>query len=403
MKLSRVHYSPFITESIRQYHFRMDVEKPEYEHPDLEPFRRVRIAEMEEERFRRLTGTQQRQQAREVSEASTSTLRPLSMSGDSTPTMSEASEVLYDRMDVDTPQTAASDGILSRENQEAPIIVATDFGTTFSAVAFARREKHPRIDMIINYPDDPRSDMGRKNLEVPTESWYPRAGQIEDSPFDDSRSGADDEPSDDLYEASDQEDNQVLPDDSIDGDAMMETEQLPATNENRTIFWGYGIQSLTTPDMDRNEFNCLSRFKLLLDTTERTQKVRDGLRPVLKRLRDLKTIKNDEDVIADYLTQLFLHTKGQLITHHGISESTSIEHVLTIPVVWKSKETRIMQRAVKAAIEKSGLGTIDSLFLVSEPEAAATYAVSKGLKVNVSIAPEFRDKLLNQALPTPGQ
>lgn len=97
-----------------------------------------------------------------------------------------------------------------------------------------------------------------------------------------------------------------------------------------------------------------------------------------------KTIREDIDVIADYLAHFLLHVKKQLISD-GIVNIDLVEHVVTVPIVWSTKALRAMQRAMQTAIRKSECGSINNLFLVSEPEAAAAFILSKGTRINVNI------------------
>jgi hypothetical protein len=366
------------------------------EHPDLEGFRQQRIAELEEERLAHLTGENSSEVQREMSEASTATLLPMSISGQSTPTMRGRSQTMdlellndpiveLDRMNIDSPDSMGS----SPEEDNRPLIIATDFGTTFSSVAFARRgtEQRPVVDTITNFPHDPLSLAGRPTVQVPTESWYPEQSQLDESSMPMEYDDLEAQFPEDSYGASDEDDNQSPNDENMeDGDAM-ETDPAPAPEGNRphNFIWGYGIREvLARPDIDHSRYNRISRSKLLLDTSKNTDKNRKDLRPALQRLKRSKIIKDDEDVISDYLTELFIHAKRQLLQHHELSQNTKIEHVLCVPVVWKAKACRTMQRAMKTAIEASGLGTMDGLFLVSEPEAAAAYVLGRNREVNVS-------------------
>jgi molecular chaperone DnaK (HSP70) len=115
--------------------------------------------------------------------------------------------------------------------------------------------------------------------------------------------------------------------------------------------------------------------------------VRNELDPILRRLKRRKIIKENEDVIADYLARLFMHAKAQLKEEGFISDATPIEHVLTVPAIWTADACRKMQKAMTVAIEQAKFGTVEDLFLVSEPEAAATYVLGqckKGNAISVS-------------------
>ncbi len=123
----------------------------------------------------------------------------------------------------------------------------------------------------------------------------------------------------------------------------------------------------------------------MLDDSPDTQKVRDKLRPILNQLKRSGIIKKDEDVIADYLSRLFLHTKEQLILNHGFTDSDSVEHVLCVPNIWSSKACRTMQQAMEIAIRRSELGSLENLFIVAEPEAAATYVLHNNINFRIKV------------------
>lgn len=122
-----------------------------------------------------------------------------------------------------------------------------------------------------------------------------------------------------------------------------------------------------------------------LDKSEETVTVRRHLRPIIQQLKARNIIKEDEDIIADYLTQLFRHTKHQLINSHNMAGDCTIEHVLCVPNAWKSDACRKMQTAMSNAVERSEFGSMKNFFLVSEPEAAASYALSVDNQLNVSL------------------
>ncbi|OBT41085.1 hypothetical protein VE00_09322 [Pseudogymnoascus sp. WSF 3629] len=98
---------------------------------------------------------------------------------------------------------------------------------------------------------------------------------------------------------------------------------------------------------------------------------------VLQQLKRSEHIESEVDVINDFLTQLLRHVKRQLTVVHEISCSAPIRYVLTVPVTWKPIALLEMQNAMKIAIKTAGLGTMDYLFLVTEPEAAMNYLIQK--------------------------
>ncbi|KAF7957362.1 hypothetical protein EAE96_002947 [Botrytis aclada] len=251
------------------------------------------------------------------------------------------------------------------ENEVDRLIISTDFGTTFSCVAFASTKDDIRV--VRGFATDPMSINKRPRLDVPTESWYPTKAKLEELAM---MINADmDEP---MLRFDDEDDSDV--------DAQDQSSSKP-----KTMFWGYEVQDkLSEPDLDKKQYNCIMRSKLLLDTSYETEKIREELKPVLKKLKAKKYIKADEDVIAQYLEQLFLHAKRYLKDILRLKDTTIVEHVLCVPVIWSPGACRKMQKAMEIAIQKSDLGSINNLFLVSEPEAAAAYV----LEYSNSIAPE---------------
>lgn len=281
------------------------------------------------------------------------------------------------------------------DQQVAPkhFTVAIDFGTTFSSVSFialespeTKRRIHPnQICSVEQYPYAPSLYYDQRK-EVPTESWYPRVALRDDvcdnEPQDISaeltRDGSSEDGSDGDQQATPLEANHIdTPADPID-------EEEDADDEtSREYFWGYGVQKqLQYPDSNRAQTRRIARSKLLLDTSPHTATIRAHLKPSLDKLKKLKVIKEDTDVIADFLEHLFQHTKAQLTRSHGFHNACSIEFVLCVPAIWTQKACRIMQTAMATAISRSGFGKVDSgsidnLFIVSEPEAAAACVLAE--------------------------
>jgi hypothetical protein len=284
-----------------------------------------------------------------------------------------------------------------------PIIIATDFGTTFSSVAYARRGEGllPDVKIIDSYPNEPSHyTNGHPSLQVPTESWYPNEPTLEEA----SRSPT---PIQDyfpqrvsngnLYDAESDDGRDIYdgPYDKPDEEYAVHPRSPPP--KLRSFVWGYGIQTEINEDMDHGKFNRIARSKLWLDKSHHTASIRNELDPILRRLKRRKIIKENEDVIADYLARLFMHTKAQLKEEGVISEVTPIEHVLTVPAIWTADACRKMQKAMATAIEQAKFGAVENLFLVSEPEAAATYVLSQCRKGNaITVSNYWCHLLLNR-------
>jgi hypothetical protein len=150
------------------------------------------------------------------------------------------------------------------------------------------------------------------------------------------------------------------------------------------LFWGFGVQKqLKNIDIPKDGTRRLARFKLMLDeNSTATESIRAELSLVLRNLKKSRLIKQDTDVISDYLEQLFKHTKDELRRLNEYSSSIPIEFVLCVPAVWPSRACRVMQAAMSAAAERSELGSLvngslDNLFIISEPEAAAACVLAE--------------------------
>ncbi len=365
------------------------------EHPYLEAFRHERLHELEEQRFRRLTGMedQEMQDEAAMSRESSATLRATSEADSAYGCY--GSNATEDEMDIDRREemTPVIDDTLR------PIIIATDFGTTFSSVAYARRGEGllPDVKIIDSYPNEPLIyTNGHPSRQVPTESWYPNEPTSEEvsrspTPIQNyvpqvSRVNLYDAESDnegDIYDGPyDRLEDCDRPEEEL---GMRQTSPPP---KMRSFVWGYGLQDEINEDMDHSKFNRIARSKLWLDKSKHTEVVRNDLDPILRRLKRRKIIKENEDVIADYLARLFRHGKAQLKEEGVISDATPIEHVLTVPAIWTADACRKMQKAIAFAIEQAKFGTVEDLFLVSEPEAAATYVLGQCKRGNaISVSP----------------
>ncbi|KAM0169736.1 hypothetical protein ACHAPF_009685 [Botrytis cinerea] len=273
--------------------------------------------------------------------------------------------------------------------KEKRFIVAIDFGTTFSSVSFLALPRDAKssdlsnayiylnkIQTIINYSGEPmRSGYLPRRKEVPTEIWYPKKAYLDPLLL---RSRA--RPIDVInIDDSDDEQQQNRGED-LNEDLDMELDE--DDEEDNGTLWGYQIQrKLEFADSNRNQNRRMARFKLLLDESDLTQKIREDLEPYCQELKRDRIIKEKEDIIADYLHYLFVHTKNELIKHHEFTETSPVEFVLCVPPIWTPKASRIMQKNMERAMRESGLGrvendSVDNLFIVSEPEAAAAYMLA---------------------------
>ncbi|MCJ1246533.1 hypothetical protein MMC30_003741 [Trapelia coarctata] len=275
-------------------------------------------------------------------------------------------------------------------------VVSIDFGTTFSSVSFMAFPENEtplavlpsEIKSVVNYPDEPRLGFRERRREVPTESWYPNRVLHDDQDATEIAGNLDDpndEMLEDLHEGGSPTDSQEVVE-SIEEEIEIEmedgAEDHAEDDDSRDFFWGFGVQrQLQFPDTNRNQNRRVKRSKLLLDNSDHTREIRNQLRPILNRLKNKKLIRNDEDVIADFLEHLFRHVKEQLIRHYGFSDACPVEFVLCVPAMWTQKASRTMQSVMETAIRRSGFGnlqdgSVEDLFIVSEPEAASAHVLA---------------------------
>ncbi|GFF41245.1 predicted protein [Aspergillus udagawae] len=242
-------------------------------------------------------------------------------------------------------------------------IVAVDFGTTFSAVAYTvLRPGDERtfvdvhqISCISDYGDAGESVRGL-TMEVPTETCYP----LRPRP------------------------SQASSGEMMDLDAAITTAPI---DTDQIFRWGFSVpEHFKTPDADRSNLRRITRSKLLLDKTDFTRELREQLQITAKELEALEIITNSLDLIVDFLTHLLTHTKAQLIKSHGFDDRDSVEWVLCVPVVWRRRAVRKMQDALIEASRRSLFGrtisnSVENLYIVSEPEAAAAHVLASTREV----------------------
>lgn len=122
--------------------------------------------------------------------------------------------------------------------------------------------------------------------------------------------------------------------------------------------WGYEVK----PDQER-----LHYLKLLLDPRQQLPSYiqRADLEAQLER--DGKTVA---EAVSQYLTLLQKEAKDALTRRYGESMvgSTTIDYVLTVPAVWSDA-------AKDATLQAARIAQLSPITMVSEPEAAAIYAL----------------------------
>lgn len=267
-------------------------------------------------------------------------------------------------------------------------IISVDFGTTASAVSAVKLPRgcspdsidpgsirsigdFPDVAMVCRQ-DDPMW------YKVPTEVMYPANSRYYKQQATISQEATD--TGNDVLMHDQNHDNFDESDDEEDDDDL------------QSFRWGYQVGDLwTNPTAHSNEMTCpLARFKLLLDKSAITKPVRTHLKKTLKPLHNKKIIQDHYQPITDFLSHLLAHTKSEL-AKEGVDSCWQFEVVLCVPAIWGPEALRTMQICLARAMDRAefpGVDTqnnsIERLFIVSEPEAAATYMVSQNYNFRVS-------------------
>lgn len=138
--------------------------------------------------------------------------------------------------------------------------------------------------------------------------------------------------------------------------------------------WGYQVDQSACLGKKRQP---IRGVKLLLDES---QKYRYS--PALESAKALKDLKKTPlEASGDYLGKVVAHARDILHRRFGTAlEAMDLQYVLTVPAVWSDKAKDSTRRAAYAAgIDPS------NLTLLSEPEAAAVYAISTLPDISVTV------------------
>jgi hypothetical protein len=156
--------------------------------------------------------------------------------------------------------------------------------------------------------------------------------------------------------------------------------------------WGYQVHELLSlPSTHLDSSNQpLSRFKLVLDNSPVTKALRERVQHTVDKLKKQRIVSGSLCVITDFLTCLLKHTEREL-QNEGYDDSFQREIVLCVPAIWTQQACRYMQTSMAAAMKRAdfrGVDTdtnsIENLFIVSEPEAAAAYVLADEHGLDVS-------------------
>ncbi|KAJ5339952.1 hypothetical protein N7452_006680 [Penicillium brevicompactum] len=134
--------------------------------------------------------------------------------------------------------------------------------------------------------------------------------------------------------------------------------------EDKGVRWGYQVDQSAYRGKKQQP---IRGVKLLLDES---QKYRYD--PAKESEKTLKTLKRSPvEASGDYLGKIVAHARDILLRRFGTAlEAMDLQYVLTVPAVWSDKAKDSTRQAAYAA----GID-FAKLTLLSEPEAAAVYAI----------------------------
>ncbi|CAJ0550261.1 Ff.00g101910.m01.CDS01 [Fusarium sp. VM40] len=259
--------------------------------------------------------------------------------------------------------------------EPARVVVAVDFGETNSAVAYTSVPQgtpstaipESRVKTIRNYPSGMvagKSD--RMSLEVPTQLLYPQGWVFR--PLDELRAAP--------------------PGPEIDGDGDSQM------NDGSHLLWGYQVleETMQVTSHSGNGDTLLYGFKTFMDRVYNDEAPRHHIIEALTQLGENNLGRKIEVhemlllVTIDFLTKILKHAKNQIMQKRFII--TSSEIVICVPVIWSQRALRNMQTCMSIAAKLAGFpgikhedDCIGNIFIVSEPEAAATWLLAQGSRI----------------------
>ncbi|OAK96902.1 hypothetical protein IQ06DRAFT_351485 [Phaeosphaeriaceae sp. SRC1lsM3a] len=295
--------------------------------------------------------------------------------------------VLQDREQGRKDHDPMEHDIISNVNENR-IIIAIDFGTTFSSVAYTTLPKGTppddiglrHIRCIGNYPGYepvPGAPIDFRH-DVPSELWYDDGAEQDRGSHETNPNDGEDDTSHLSSSDEDDSENERSQSEEDDGPESRAGNRGQAPRLRPTTqYWGYEVQQkLNTTNIHSDEAQPIARFKLCLDPKQATGTVCTQTSVKLKSLIQRQIIAKEEDIFADYLTHLLDHTKHQLLGSKALCQNMLVQFVLCVPAKWPIHGCRTMQLALERAIAKTGMTkwAIDGahdMFMISEPEAAA--------------------------------
>ncbi|TXC00310.1 hypothetical protein FocTR4_00014448 [Fusarium oxysporum f. sp. cubense] len=156
-------------------------------------------------------------------------------------------------------------------------------------------------------------------------------------------------------------------------------------HDNHQIRWGLEVQQDMSRVMSHSDNNqmLLHGFKNLMSQSDNHQMQNARLIETLRRLAQKRSCPSEIPiremlllVIIDYLMKLLAHAKDEIVGSKSIS---TIEMVICVPVFWNQQALRDMQTCVSIAMKRVDFPGVkfsddcmENIFMISEPEAAAT-------------------------------
>jgi hypothetical protein len=319
-------------------------------------------------------------------------------------------ELLYEDMqeDSDVEMTTETNNVETDSSDEMyndpvsnieteRLVIAIDFGTTFSSVAYAQLPigmapedvdlaRHVHCIGKFKGYEVPAKGLLEPPQAVPSVLWYDDGqteswrnilsnSNVHNTQCSDDDDGQDHTSSDD-DDSEDQGSHSHFDDRNAIRRPIVERSKVPpaAFGSQR---WGFDVQRhLSHLNLPREDAQPLTKFKLNLVLGEETDEVRAELRPILTSLKRKGLIDQDADIYRHFLSHLLRHTKEQLQQSNQLHQHTILQFVLCVPAKWPGNACQVMQTALEEAVSDIGLSRnasndVCNLFLISEPEAAA--------------------------------
>lgn len=260
------------------------------------------------------------------------------------------------------------------------LIIAIDFGTTYSTVSYAK------IDPGVDSTEFPMSkicciDEYEWAFGSPDARGNTRAGNVPtkllylgpEAP-DSLRSESDPDANDDSL--SDTEIQPISPPDHGSRrrgkrsrkSSVLSSRRKPKTTWSRaagtTVRWGFSVQMLQESPYDLMEDHKKKAVELIKLTLGEDPNEDEGLRMKranlahqIEEMRKAGFIRDRDHLLLDYLTRLLKHAK-RMLERDGLLEGAQLEYVLCVPVSWSANACRTMHDATMRAIQACKLGVL---------------------------------------------